>query len=79
MLDSPSMAGRFIGFIETAYLIKCRTFSNDEFLFSLYMKKDESGRLQTSYVRGGDEIYNEKYEEAKKCAGKEIQQLALTQ
>lgn len=79
LLDSPSMAGRFIGFIETAYLIKCRTCSNDEFLFSLYMKKDESGRLQTSYVRGGDEIYYEKYEEAKKNFGKEIQQFALTQ
>ncbi len=76
LIDSPSMAGKFIGFIETAYLIKCRTFSNEEFLFSLYMKKDESGKLQTLCMRRGDEIYNEKYEKAKKIVGKEIQQLA---
>lgn len=79
LIDSPSMADRLIGFIETAYLIKCRTFSNDEFLFSLYMEKDENGRLQTSYIRGGDEIYNEKYKIAKKRAKREIQQLASTQ
>ena len=79
LIDSPSMAGKLISFIETAYLIKCRTSSNDEFLFSLYMKKDENGRLQASYMREGDEIYNEKYKKAKKIAGKEIQQLASIQ
>ncbi len=80
LLETPSKAKQIIHFIETAYLIKCRTFNNDEFLFSLYMKKDnESGELQTLSICRSDELYNEKYKEAKRNAHKEIQQVAAIQ
>ena len=80
LIKTPSKAKQIIYFLETAYLIKCRTFNNHEFLFSLYMKKDNvSGELETLSQCGSDELYNEKYKKAKENAHKEIQQLAETQ
>lgn len=63
--------------METAYLINCRTYDNNEFLISLYMKKDNrNGELKTSFECGSDKLYFDRYKRAKKKAQKEIQQLA---
>lgn len=79
LMKKLSETKKYISFIETAYLIKCRTLNNDVFLFSLYMGKNDMGELETVTMCGGDKLYNEKYEQAKKRAGREIQQLAVTQ
>lgn len=80
LIKTPNMAKQIICFMETAYLINCRTYDNNEFLLSLYMKKDNrSGELKTSFNFGSDQLYLEKYKKAKKKARKEIQQLAETQ
>lgn len=69
----PQLAGKLIGFAEAAYLIKCLTTTNDEFLYTMYIKKDESGRLDVSQVYMGQERYNMYYDKAKKRANREIQ------
>lgn len=77
LLKTPSMAKQIICFMETAYLINCRTYDNNEFLISLYMKKDNrNGELKTSFECGSDKLYFDRYKRAKKKAQKEIQQLA---
>lgn len=50
LIDSPYQAGKVIGFVETAYLIKCLTPNNDEFLYTLFIKRDDNGRLKTSHI-----------------------------
>lgn len=79
LMDSPYKAGKIIGFVETAYLIKCLTSNNDEFLFTLYIKRDEDGRLKTSQIVRGDEKYNMYYNKAKERIGREIQVISTDQ
>lgn len=79
LINIPDMAGKIIGFVETAYLIKCLTPNNDEFLYTLYIKRDEDGRLKTPHIYRGEEKYNHYYNIAKKRIGKEIQAIDNTQ
>ena len=76
LIDNPDMAGKIIGFVETAYLIKCLTPNNDEFLYTLYIKRDENGRLKVPHIYKGEQQYNDHYIEAKNRIGKEIQVIA---
>ena len=79
LINTPDMAGKIIGFVETAYLIKCITPNNDEFLYTLYIKRDEDGRLKTPHIYRGEEKYNQYYNIAKDRIGKEIQAIDNTQ
>lgn len=79
LMKKLSESKKYISFFETAYLIKCRTLNNDVFLFSLYMGKNDRDELETVSMLRGDGLYNERYKQAKEKAGKEIQQLAVTQ
>ncbi len=79
LINTPDMAGKIIGFVETAYLIKCVTPNNDEFLYTLYIKRDEDGRLKKPHIYRGDEKYSHYYNIAKERIGKEIQTVDKTQ
>lgn len=73
LISNPNMAGKIISFVETAYLIKCLTPNNDKFLYTLYVKRDETGRLKIPHIYKGEQQYNNHYNEAKKRIGREIQ------
>ena len=66
LVDRPEEAGKIIGFVETAYLIKCTTNIGKEFFFTLHMERN-SNKLEYQIYLG-----QEQYKQYRNIATKRI-------
>lgn len=76
LLETPERVAEIIGFMETSYLIRCITADNDEFFYTLYIKRNNFGRMEASQIYRGYEKYKEYYIKATEIACKEIESIA---
>lgn len=78
LIKQPERAGEIIVFVETAYLIRCETSTNENFWYTLYIKRDmdNEGRIQIARLYSGDEKYKEYCKSATKKAGRNVEVVA---
>ena len=72
LIETPDEAGSIIGFLETAYCVKCITSMGEEFYYSLYMALENKENLKHELSIGEDD-YIKHYEKARKDMGEEIE------
>ncbi len=74
LIEQPERAGEIIVFVETAYLIRCVTSTNENYLYTLYIKRDkDSGRIEAASLYAGDEKYKEYCKDANNRAGRNVE------
>lgn len=76
LLETPERVGEIIGFMETSYLIKCTTATDNEFFYTLHIKRNNLGRMEVSDIYSGYEKYKEYCNKATENAGKKIESIA---
>lgn len=76
LLESPERVGEIIGFMETSYLIKCITATDNEFFYTIHIKRNNLGRMEVSQIYSGYEKYKEYCMKATERAGKKIEFIA---
>lgn len=76
LLETPERIGEIIGFMETSYLIKCTTANNDEFFYTIHIKRNSLGRMEVGQLYRGYEKYKEYCTEARKGTDRNIESIA---
>lgn len=76
LLETPERVGEIIGFMETSYLVKCITATNDEFFYTIYIKRNNFGRMEVGQIYRGYEKYKEYCIKATEDAGRDIESIA---
>jgi len=60
LLQSRGNADDYIGFVETGYLLECKTIDGYIYEYSLYMKINENGTLVLEKIQNGSKLFDEK-------------------
>lgn len=76
LLETPERVAEIIGFMETSYLLRCITADNDEFFYTIYIKRNNFGRMEAGQIYRGFEKYKEYCTNATEDAGRQIESIA---
>lgn len=76
LLETPERVAEIIGFMETSYLIRCITADNDELFYTIYIKRNNFGRMEAGQIYRGYEKYKEYCINATEGAGRQIESIA---
>jgi hypothetical protein len=77
-LENKNLAGEYINFSETGYLLQCNTIDDETYYYSLYVKIDtNTGYLVKTQLHNGKRLFYKKAKEACRNANKDVVQYAV--